>query len=295
MKEKILICGAGAVGVYLGTMFQGVSYDVTLYGRSKLQRIGERICIDNIIMEDAPKRILRLVADHYNYVFLATKLPDVRDILADLLKAGVTADNYVFLQNGLVSKTDFSSFVNTDQCIQIVVFGGYKLIYYNLLINATSKKWQVENTDKGKKLAEVLNWAWIPAETNEEFETNRAIKFLLVNTTNAMSAIHDKTIGELFQDPETERICIAILQETHSVLVGEYNLPIYDKLAPGLIATCREMKTHYSSMHDDILTGRKTEIDFLNGWVVQEGRRFGVETPINVQICEQLERKTKNG
>lgn len=34
-------------------------------------------------------------------------------------------------------------------------------------------------------------------------------------------------------------------------------------------------------MGQDIIKGRKTEIDYLNGFVVDNGRRVGVPTPYN--------------
>src|ERR671937_899738 len=38
------------------------------------------------------------------------------------------------------------------------------------------------------------------------------------------------------------------------------------------------------SMLQDVMRGRRTEIDQLNGFVVEEGRRLGVKTPFNEQV-----------
>ena len=37
-------------------------------------------------------------------------------------------------------------------------------------------------------------------------------------------------------------------------------------------------------MLQDVLRGRRTEIDYLNGYVVDQGRRVLVETPFNEMI-----------
>jgi len=35
------------------------------------------------------------------------------------------------------------------------------------------------------------------------------------------------------------------------------------------------------SMLQDVMKGRRTEIEYLNGYVSQQGRRLGVPTPVN--------------
>ena len=39
-------------------------------------------------------------------------------------------------------------------------------------------------------------------------------------------------------------------------------------------------------MLKDVQNGRKCEIDFINGVVVKEGKRVGIETPLCEQIVE---------
>jgi 2-dehydropantoate 2-reductase len=34
-------------------------------------------------------------------------------------------------------------------------------------------------------------------------------------------------------------------------------------------------------MYQDVVKGKKTEIDFLNGMIVELGRKHGIRTPIN--------------
>ena len=47
------------------------------------------------------------------------------------------------------------------------------------------------------------------------------------------------------------------------------------------------------SMYQDVLKGRRTEIEYLNGYVVRRGREAGVPTPVNeaiVRLLRQIER-----
>jgi 2-dehydropantoate 2-reductase len=48
-----------------------------------------------------------------------------------------------------------------------------------------------------------------------------------------------------------------------------------------------------SSMQQDILKGKKTEIDYLNGAVVELGRKYKIKCPVNeglVMIIKRMEK-----
>jgi 2-dehydropantoate 2-reductase len=45
--------------------------------------------------------------------------------------------------------------------------------------------------------------------------------------------------------------------------------------------TADALSAQYSSTAQDILRGKPTEIDMLNGYVAQRGRELGIKTPVN--------------
>jgi 2-dehydropantoate 2-reductase len=42
------------------------------------------------------------------------------------------------------------------------------------------------------------------------------------------------------------------------------------------------------SLLQDVMRGRRTEIDYLNGYVCEQGRHRGVKTPVNDAIVETV-------
>jgi len=42
------------------------------------------------------------------------------------------------------------------------------------------------------------------------------------------------------------------------------------------------------SLLQDVMRGRRTEIDYLNGYVCEQGRRRGVKTPVNDAVVEAV-------
>ena len=48
---------------------------------------------------------------------------------------------------------------------------------------------------------------------------------------------------------------------------------------------------HYPSMYQDIQNGKRTEIDFLNGYFAKIGQQEDVPTPLNMMITHLIHAK----
>jgi 2-dehydropantoate 2-reductase len=54
-----------------------------------------------------------------------------------------------------------------------------------------------------------------------------------------------------------------------------------DALRADLAASAKFLAGGRPSLLQDVLKGRRTEIEYLNGWVTEQGRKVGVPTPVN--------------
>ena len=59
------------------------------------------------------------------------------------------------------------------------------------------------------------------------------------------------------------------------------------------MAKAKKTAKNTSSMLQDVRAGRDTEIDYINGYVVSVGRRYGVPTPANAAIVETVHAITR--
>jgi 2-dehydropantoate 2-reductase len=112
-------------------------------------------------------------------------------------------------------------------------------------------------------------------------------------------------------DPQLRPFMIDLASETVAVgtalghdleRVGKIDADLYRKCANGDLTARASIDaalveqadprpaSRLSSMGQDIAKGRRTEIDFLNGYVVSMGRRAGIETPANARVVELVHR-----
>jgi len=111
---------------------------------------------------------------------------------------------------------------------------------------------------------------------------------LLVNAgINALTAIHNCPNGALLDSPEiAEDMAAAVLE---GVAVAEKK---GIKLAEDPVAmtkrVCQATAANISSMRQDVMAKRPTEINAINGALVREARRLGIAMPINEKLVRKI-------
>jgi 2-dehydropantoate 2-reductase len=289
--DKILVFGAGTIGTFLGANLYAAGNDITLYGRRKLTQIYDRIFINGIPFK-VPPRIYNLEASHYDIIFVTTKLYDSQAAIREIQSNHLNPQIIVFIQNGLVEEDFYGDLAKHPSFLTISVFEGYRLIADQLLTTRTDLGWQTENNCTGLKICKLLQSANINCTVTSQLPQLRAEKLMWNVSLNALSAMEKKTFAELMADKNLSLVVDGLFQESYEVLKSDYNLPSLDFLKQRFEQQFKTVKTHYSSTYQDVVSGRKTEIDFLNGLILKIGRNKGIPTPINQEIyckfCQQI-------
>ena len=105
---------------------------------------------------------------------------------------------------------------------------------------------------------------------------------------NQLSALHNMTVGELREQDWFLGAAKGLLDEVNSVaqklkIVG---LEDYEKRV--LELTYLIAGDGKTSMLQDIIAKRKTEVDIFSGEIVRLGKELGVETPCNNEIYSKI-------
>jgi 2-dehydropantoate 2-reductase len=137
---------------------------------------------------------------------------------------------------------------------------------------------------------------------------------LVANLNNATTTITGQWLERAMSDPSMRRLMLAVREEGLRVLevAGIAVEPPADEPSPirilEMTEKLREPPKHtydperlqgaqtYSSMWQDLHLGRKAhEAEFLNGDIVELGRKFGILTPFNSTLLEIVNRMFKEG
>lgn len=123
-------------------------------------------------------------------------------------------------------------------------------------------------------------------------------KKLSVNCViNPLASIHDCTNGGVLKDGTMLPPAHDILQEI-SLVLQAMRKNNHDSCSSVTKATLNDFvlnvihqtKDNSCSMREDVKNGRKTEIEYLNGYIVECGRNFSVPTLANSDIRDQIQR-----
>jgi 2-dehydropantoate 2-reductase len=134
--------------------------------------------------------------------------------------------------------------------------------------------------DRVRTLAELLNRAGlhvIPLEDARGAQWTKLIFNASTNPVGALTLLHHgaatrlPATGQLFDDLISEGMAVAKAMgiELHG---NPRDLVQKGAAAPG---------KHKASMLQDVLARRQTEVDFMNGAIVEWGEKLGVPTPLN--------------
>lgn len=115
-------------------------------------------------------------------------------------------------------------------------------------------------------------------------------KKLAVNAViNPLTAIHKVSNGQLLgceYDAQIKAISAEIAK-----LMNQLNIKTSrDALVENCLRVMSDTADNFSSMHQDIKYKRRTENDYINGYIVAQAEQLGIDVPVNKQLWQQIKK-----
>ena len=167
-------------------------------------------------------------------------------------------------------------------------------------------------TKRLKQLAEIMSSCGITKITNNLWG-ERWAKLATNSMSNALAGLTGLKSVELRQNSEIRTLSIEIASELVNVgsalwvdieKIGMVPANLFPqalendeikKKVEGLIIDAgKTIGTGSPSLAQDLLKGRSTEVDYLNGYIVNKGKQVNIPTPVNESIVE-LTREIEKG
>ena len=280
---RIGVMGAGAVGCWFGGMLARAGHDVTLVGRAGHV---EAILRDGLLMETPDFREhVRLHAttdasalrdaDIVLFSVKSTATQSTAIQIAPLLSTGCTV---VSLQNG-VDNAECLTTQLRQPVLASVVRVATQMSGPGHVHQRGGGELTLPEGEAGRMVAGVLVRAGITVRLSANLPGEQWTKLTVNCALNALSAIAQKPFGPLLRVEgiyplmeDTVLECLAVAQAEGIRLAQD---------PWEALQRSSSQAGQYSSMAQDHARGRRSEIDHLNGYVVQRGQALGVPTPVN--------------
>ena len=282
---KIAVMGAGAVGCYYGGLLARAGHTVVLIARplhvAAISQHGLRlqtITFDTHVPLAASSEPAAVAGA--DVVLFCVKSTDTEGAGA-LIRPHLAANALVLcLQNGVDNADRLRGVLPDHAVAAAVVYVATEMAGPGHVQHHGRGELVLEPSAYSGALAQAFIAAGVPTEVSANVRGALWAKLILNCAYNAVSAItqlpYGQTVpGEGIQDLMRDVVaeCLAVAKAEGVQVPGDVDAAIR-KIAD-------TMRSQYSSTAQDLARGKRTEIDYLNGLIVQRGAALGVATPAN--------------
>ena len=143
-------------------------------------------------------------------------------------------------------------------------------------------------------------------ESEERILYIQLLKLAINAVINPLTTIFDCLNGQLFKNPRRLALSRLLLSEILPVIsnilassstrqAGSEAIPNFSltALEQVILDTTNQTAQNISSMRQDMLNGRRTEIDYINGYIVAQGVKIGMDCDNNQTIVQLIVDKRK--
>lgn len=293
---KIVMLGAGALGSTIGGTLAMGGNDVHFV--DMWQEHVDLINKDGLHMtnekEDWYVRVdARTTADtigEADLVIVLVKSFATKQAVEQLKQTNVIGKNTLVmsLQNGLGNEETIASVIGSENVISGKTYVGGRLIQAGYISAGVQGKWTYigelngEITDRIQTVFNVFNDAGLLCEVSDNIKGLIWDKLLINVAAGALCGITRLPYGPLYEEDYIKDVAVAAIQEGIQVAkAAGVVLKSEDPQYPWVAASEGLPGTFKTSILQSLELKRPTEIDFINGSIVEWGKKYGIATPVN--------------
>ena len=308
---KVLIIGAGSVGLGLSSFLLQSGCRITLIGREPTVNALAAYGLDRIgIFDDfySPPESFTVLStlkavplEQFDFALVCVKSFDTETVgqqIKDSTFQKLSSVKFVLCQNGWGNAETFSQFVPQENIFNARIITGFTCPERNK-VDVTVHAQPLHlgslygvDLKALMPLAQAFREGGMPSVVTPDISKDLWAKMLYNCPLNALGALLEVSYGLLGENKNTRQIMELIVNEVFSVMYAmgyethwnnskSYLEDFYGKLLPSTY-------DHESSMLQDLRAGKMTEIEAINGVIVLEGEKRNILVPGNSMIRNLL-------
>jgi len=308
---KIVIIGPGAMGCLFAGLLTESGHEVWLLDKypqraKKLSQMGLHIegigghRVVELKATSNPDDITtpRKNRDRPDLVFVWVKAYDTLEAAKIVHPILAEHTQVISLQNGLGNLEAIAQVVNPEKIIGGITSHGATLIDTGHIKHAgkgdtiigrrRTERSEVMNKqidDNLLKIANLLSEANIETKVSSDVEGTIWSKLIINAAINPLTAITRLKNGQLLESGETRRLLDLVAEESAKIVELAGVSLAYPDIKSKVYDVCEATAENTSSMLQDILRGKRTEIDAINGAIVEKAKELNIGAPVNEMLA----------
>jgi 2-dehydropantoate 2-reductase len=297
---KIGILGAGAMGCVYGALFKEAGHEVWLIDRwaEHVAAIAtEGLRVEGI----SGDRTLEVAATSdpteagpCELVVVATKADDTESAVRGAAALMGNQTNVLVIQNGLGALERMAPLVPLERLI-LGIAGGFGAsveapgrVHHNGMRFVHLAAAEGPADGRVRDCVETWRGAGFTAEAFDDAQSMIWGKMLGNIAFSAVSTVTGLRLGQVVENSEAFALSCSCVEEAAAVAAAKSVTLPYDDPIAFIRDFAGGMPKARPSMMLDLLAGRRSEIDYLNGAVVREAPALGLEAPVNAVLAQAV-------
>ena len=283
--KKILICGLGAVGLTYAVKFKSSSELKILVDEERYKRYTQNKPVFNGVEQMFDYILPSDKSFQPNLIIIAVKAQGLESAIENI-KNFIHKDVIIIsLLNGISSEEKIQEIYPNAKVLKSYFIGHSAVRNGNSVTQDGVGEIVVE---KSSKLKEIFDEFKINYKMPDDIVYSMWLKYTMNLFSNQVSAILNMNFGELKRNSAFIDFAQKIIAEVRLVAEkkGVQNLENLEKDAFDFLQKmCDEGKT---SMLQDVLAGRKTEVEIFAGEIIRLGKLHEIPTPCNQVLYDLI-------
>ncbi|MDI6758944.1 MAG: 2-dehydropantoate 2-reductase [Candidatus Omnitrophota bacterium] len=294
---KIVIVGPGAMGCLFAAFLSLSKEEIWLLDKTKdrAELINQQGIIIEGISENWQAKVKasadKIKIGKADLIIICVKSFDTKEALENaktLLKENTTI---LTLQNGLGNVEILGELAGQERVIAGSTNEGATLLAAGRIRHAGRGQTIIGRMDgkipvEMRFLREIFNKVGLEARISRDIKSLLWSKLIINTGINALSAITRLKNGKLIEFEWTRRILREVVTEAVKIAKRKRIKLIYDDPLAKVEAVSEATAGNISSMLQDVLRKKRTEIDFINGAIVRLGQELGIPVPNNSLLVD---------